>query len=387
MRRYSQDQEERIRAQSAIREWTRSGLLDPAQRARLEAELRVDVRRTNDFLRAALALFAAIIVGASVLFVTETFDVRDASSIAAVTGAAALVCFGLAELLVGRFRVYRFGVEEALAAAAVLLLSVSGAHLVQPLFRPFGPASMITRLLIGAAGGFGLYRRFGFVYAAVAGMACAALIPFELNLPGAAQHALSAATLAAVFFVVRSRRLRYGNDYPGDEYGQLQAAAWAGIYLVLNLKIGWSVFWRPVDGWFYWCTYAVMWLLPIAGLYLSIREKDRMLLYVGIATSLATLVTNKPYLGWPRHTWDPILLGVFLMAVAIAVRRWLSSGLGGERNGFTPAQVLTKDSRVLTLLRAASTAYQPDTSSVRNDSASPGFDGGRSGGGGGGATY
>ena len=387
MRRYSPDEEERIRAQRMVREWAHSGLLDPAQRVRLDAELRVDVRRTNDFLRAGLALFTAIIVGASVLFITETFDVRDPSSLAVVAGCAALVCFGLAEFLVGRFRLYRFGVEETLAAAAVVLLSISVARVIRPLFRPFGPASMITTFFICAAGAFGVYRRFGFVYAAVAGMACAALIPFELNVPGAAQHALAAATLAAVFFVARSKRLRYGNDYPGDEYGQLQAAAWAGVYLVLNLKIGWSVFWRPVDGWFYWCTYAMIWLLPIAGLYLSVREKDRMLLYVSIATSLGTLVTNKPYLGWPRHTWDPILLGVFLMAVAIAVRRWLASGPDGERNGFTPAQILTKDSRVLTLLRAASTAYQPDSPAARPDPAPSGFDGGRSGGGGGGATY
>ena len=63
---YSPDDERRIRSQALVREWTKSGLLDPAQGAALEAELRVDVRRTNVFLRAGLALFTVLIVAASV---------------------------------------------------------------------------------------------------------------------------------------------------------------------------------------------------------------------------------------------------------------------------------------------------------------------------------
>src|SRR6202158_1533319 len=41
-------------------------------------------------------------------------------------------------------------------------------------------------------------------------------------------------------------------------------------------------------------------------------------------------------LGWPRHTWDPILLGFLLMGAALVLRRWLSKGADGERAGFTP---------------------------------------------------
>ena len=91
MRRYSRDEEERIRAQAAVREWTRSRLLDPSQGARLEAELRVDVRRTNNFLRAGLALFTALIVGASVLFVITGLGLNGEIPIAAVTGAGKTV--------------------------------------------------------------------------------------------------------------------------------------------------------------------------------------------------------------------------------------------------------------------------------------------------------
>ena len=54
---YSAEDEYRIRTQALVREWTKSGLLDPSQGVVIEAELRVDVRRTNLFLRAGLALF------------------------------------------------------------------------------------------------------------------------------------------------------------------------------------------------------------------------------------------------------------------------------------------------------------------------------------------
>ena len=73
--------------------------------------------------------------------------------------------------------------------------------------------------------------------------------------------------------VVRSKHLRYQDDYPGDEYGQLQAAAWTGLYLVVNVQLM-RVY---IEGWFYWFTYVATWVLPLVGLGLGIREKDRAL--------------------------------------------------------------------------------------------------------------
>jgi hypothetical protein len=395
MRRYSQVVEESIRAQTLVRDWMRAGLLDPSQRARFESELRVDVKRTNVFLRAGLALFTALIVGASVALVMNGLDPSGPTSLALATGLPALACIWLVELLVGRLRFYRFGVEEALAVLAVFLLSFSAAALVaERQYGLFREASWIAGLLVGAAGGFGIYRRFGFVYAAIGSMAFAAAIPFQMDLSAATKHALAAAALAVVFLVARSKRLRYQDDYPGDEYGQLQAAALAGIYIVLNLQLKFDLFNRTSGigtGAFYWFTYVMTWVLPIVGLRLGLREKDRALMDVSLVMALVTLVTNKPYLGWSRHTWDPILLGVFLMAIAIALRRWLSNGPGGERRGFTPVPLLGKDSGVLTVLRTASAAFQPDTlrpQGSRADPAQPSdFGGGRSGGGGGGGTF
>ena len=126
---YTAEDERRIRSQALIREWTKSGLLDPAQGAVLEAELRVDVRRTNIFLRAGLAFFTVLIAAASVLFAVEVFDLDRPVPLAVTTALSAVVCLGLAQYLVVHQRFYRFGVEEALAAGSVALLAISAAAL------------------------------------------------------------------------------------------------------------------------------------------------------------------------------------------------------------------------------------------------------------------
>jgi len=382
MRRYSQEEEERVRAQRLVREWTRSGLLEEPQGARLAEELRVELRRTNPFLRAGLALFTGLIVAASVTLLITFLDLRGDVPIAAITALAALACIGVAEYLVHEFRCYRFGVEEALAVAAVVLLSIAGGELTSSFhFESRGMPATVA-LLIGAAGGFGLYRRFGFVYAACGGIFCAAAIPFQLDLSAATQRVLAAATIASVLLVARSKRLKYRDDYPGDEYGLLQAAALAGVYVVLNVQL---IDWYRVGQPFYGFTYALTWALPLAGLALGIREKDRVLIDVSLVLTLVSVLTNRLYLGSPPHAWDPCVLGVVLMAMAFAIRRWLSNGPGGERHGFTAARLLEKDRAVLSAVGTASGFVRPGATEgapSRVEPAPSNFDGGRSGGGG-----
>jgi hypothetical protein len=60
---------------------------------------------------------------------------------------------------------------------------------------------------------------------------------------------------------------------------------------------------------FYWGTWVLIWCLPPIVLARGIRQKDRFVIAVGAIVASLTLVSNKPYLGWPRHTWDPMLSG------------------------------------------------------------------------------
>jgi hypothetical protein len=375
MRRYEPADEERIRSQALVREWTRSGLLDPAQTAQLEGDLRVDLRRTNVFLRIVLFVFTLLIVGASVLLVMESVDLHDTHPIARLTAIASLVCFGLAEYLVSRFRLYRFGVEEGFAAAAVLLLSLSAA-IIASTIRSDREFSILAGLIVAAPCAFGVYCRFGYIYAALASIVCAAMIPFQTDQSPEVQRAVVTGILVLAFVFARAKYLVYGDKFPGDEYAWIQAAAWAGLYFNLNLQLTFS----QAEPWFYWSTYALIWILPIIGLRMALRDRDRLLLDVSLAMALVSIATNKLYLDAPRQPWDPILYGVFLMAAAITLRRWLSKGPNGERYGFTPLRLLSADRRALALVSTASAAVQPDIPAASAAPPKQEFGGGRSGG-------
>ena len=384
---YTASDEERVRMQAHVRQWAHEGLLDASQRERLDAELRSDLRRTNLALRVGLAVFTSLGVAASVLLVNELFHVSAPYDSTVTPVLMAIVCVAGAELLTGRYRFYRHGVEEALAISAAVLAMIAASQIPQ-LFRN---SQSIAAEAIGAAACFGIYRRIGLVYAAVIAMACAAAIPFAFDVDPRLQLTLAVGVLAACCTVARRRRLRFGGEFPGDEYGTLQAAAAAGIYLVLNLH-AWDVL-RPfappqaqvdIRGWFYWATYVTIWLWPAFVLRLGVGRKDRPLIDVGLLMALGTFLTNKPYLGWPRHEWDPILLGVLLVGTALGLRRWLAAGLGGLRGGFTAVRH-EPIRAVQTTMNLAAVGFQPATSPAGGGSSD--FQGGRSGGGGGGASF
>jgi hypothetical protein len=381
----SAEDERRLRLQALVREWARSGLLDPQQGATLEAELRVNLRRTNVFLRAGLAIFTVLIVAASVALTIVAFELDHPMPEAVVSAVSAAVCLGLAHYCVISLRFYRFGVEEALAVSSVVLMAAAAytftyVHNIEGV----GDAPAAAALLAGAVGSAGVYRRFGYVYAAIGAIACAAAMPFQFDLTAPIQHALAAAVLAAIVVIARRQRRRYDDEYPGDDYALMQAAAWAGLYLTLNLQ-----FWftrTDIEGPFYWFTYAMIWALPLSGLSLAVLGKERPLLAVALAMMLTTLLTNKAYLGWTRHQWDPMVLGTFLMAAAVMVRRWLSAGANGQRAGFTATRILSRQAGAVTVVGTASAAFHPEAPSFP-ESERFGGGGGSSGGGGASGSY
>jgi hypothetical protein len=391
MRKYTDDEERRVRKRSRVREWVRSGLLSAPQVEGLDGELRVDLRRTNIYLRGTLAFFTMLIVVALVGFTVSAFGLHSDVAGATVAALAAILCITAAEAVVGEFRLYRFGVEEMLAACSVMLLSISASEFSHAATGNSTSEATVA-LLVAAAGGLGLYLRFGFVWAALGGMCCLAAIPFQFDQSPAAHRAWAAVLLGVVFAVTRVQRIRYEEEWPGDEYGVLQAAALGGVYLLLNVHVFWwdRYHWLlqqdVSSGGFYWLTWVLTWVLPAVGLVLGIREKDRPLLAVSVATAIVTLTTNKPYLGWERHTWDPILLGVVLMAVALRIRRWLSRGPDAARSGFTAARIVLRQDPVLSVLSAAPLPIQAHTHAAAPPAAT-GFDGGRSGGAGGGGSF
>ena len=110
---------------------------------------------------------------------------------------------------------------------------------------------------------------------------------------------------------------------------------------------------------------------------------------MGAIVAVLTMVSNKPYLGWPRHTWDPVLLGILLTGVALFIRRWLARGPEGIRGGFTAARLSGKDKRWMNASSAVLGLVTPQsiTPSPHATSADVRFGGGASGGGGAGGDF
>jgi hypothetical protein len=329
--------------------------------------------------RLVLFFFTAMILCASLWLIVFTFEVHDKASTSLLSIGGAVVCFLAADFLVSRLRLYRFGVEEGLAVASAVLLT--GGMSVLASVDVFKSQALVLLCLCLTL----LYARYGYLYAGMAAVVGTALIPFTVETSRELQRLSAALIFACGFVLLRRKRLLWGEDFPGDDYGVLQALSWTGMYVALNVQLGDSHAAIPFG--VYWFTYAMIWLLPVVGLWLALEKKDRPFMQVNLAIALATLATNKPYLGLDRKPWDPILLGLLLMCVAVFVKRWLVNGTNGQRYGFTAARLLASDSKVMTAIATASAALQPGVPASNTPQPQTNFGGGRSGGAGASGTF
>jgi MFS family permease len=367
-----------------VGDWRQSQLITGEQRDRMAADLETGLRRTNVFLRLTLFVLGVLIALAAALFLAILFEVRDAAIwiVAALAGGA---CYAAAMFLVNRYRFYRFGIEEAFASVAVLLAGVAVGFLAGPYFDD--DISIGIGFVAASVTAFVVFFQFGYVYAAVIAMAGAAVAPFPILEADMASRLIGVAVLAACFFAARLERADYGDDFPGDSYAIVETAAWGGVYFLLNLKVS-SWLAQPDDfGVFYWITYALIWMMPLAGIWIAIRERHRVLLDLNIVLAIATLMSNKPYLGAEQRPWDPITFGLLLIAVALGLRRWLDRGEGGARHGFVSYRVLASDRDRLSAVGNVSIMQPSLHPQHAPEHPKPGFGGGSSGGAGSSGTF
>lgn len=400
MRLYTASSEETMRARKLLKEWAGDGLLSKAQYQHLEGETASELRTTNIFMRLILFLFTLIIAVTAAPLFFEIFLSRPSNRTTGVVLIVfAAIYYTATEAAASKYRLFRYGIEEALAACSVgfLCLGIQTAFFSDRLYsvKPDGAEFLVPA--VGAVFSLWIWRRFDLWYAFPAAMIFAIFLPGYWNLPHAAQHVIVAGLYTLGLVVVVTARSHHRFDFLDDTYSLAEALLWLGIYLAINLKLStldlpgqlWttagntrltSEFARP----FYWTTWALIWCLPPMILTRGIRRKDRSVMAVGAIAAILTFISNKPYLGWQRHTWDPMLLGILLAGVALIIRRWLARGPGGILHGFTAERLSGKDkhwmnagSAVLGLLTPDSVTPAPQTSS-----AGVGFGGGSSGGGG-----
>lgn len=385
MRVYSAADEEALTARSLLKDWAAEGFIGHEQYGHMERDTVCDLRRTNIFLRLVLFLFTLLVTGAAVaLFFTLFLSHPDARKTGVFLMIFGAVAYAGAEIAISQARLYRYGIEEALAACAVGLFC---AGLQTTLFgdRQFSAPPSGTEFLVPAAGALAslwIWRRFGLSYAFPAAMIFAIGIPAQWTSSHSAQHLIVAGFYAAGLIAVITVRF-------GDRL--VEAFLWMGIYLALNLQLGSFVPWwlgSPRLGVdfgqeFYWGTWIVIWCLPAAILTRGIRSKARPVMAAGAIAAVLTLVTNKPYLGWTRQSWDPMLLGAVMIGTALLLRRWLARGPGGVRNGFTALRLSGRDKHWIDTASAAFGVVAPNTFAAPQGSGSEvRFGGGDSAGGG-----
>ena len=397
MRAYSAASEETLRARDLLKDWRGEDLLTAEQYQRMEQETVCDLRRTNVFLRLVLLLFTLIIVGAAAgLFFSVFLSNPGEQTTGVFLLIFAALSYAAAEIAVSRARLYRYGIEEGLAACSVGFLCLGiWAAFFGGLFS--SQTSRGTEFLVPAAGAIvslWIWHRFGFPYASLAAMIFVVWLPGYWTSSHSAQHLIVAAFYTAGLITLAAVRPHHRFTYLNDEYSIAEALLWVGIYLAINLQLSsvnllqhwWggpepaTEFSKP----FYWATWVLIWCLPPVVLARGLRRKDRFVIAVGAIAAILTFVTNKPYLGWQRHTWDPMLLGALLIGVALLIRRWLAKGPGGIRHGFTAQRLSGKDKRWMNAGVSTIGLVSPSIIAPSPQAGSPEvhFGGGESGGGG-----
>ena len=358
MSAYQPDQERAIRLLHRVRDWRESGLVTEAQHDRMAADLETGLRRTNVFLRGTLFVFGVMIALAATGLVGVLLEPSN-EMVWVLAAFAAVVSLLAAAFLIDNYHLYRFGIEEAFAVAGILFVAVAVGFVFEPLGIVFDDTAVSLAFAGGAIAAFIVFFQFGFVYAAVIALACSAVVPFPVVDSDVACRLLAAATLAALLFAARLQRGDLGDEFPGDNYAVIETAAWGGIYFVLNLKVSSWLSHADEAGWFYWSTYAAIWMLPAAGLWIAIRERHRLMLDLNIVMAIATLMSNKAYLGAERYPWDPIVFGLLMIAIAVGLRRWLASGADGSRAGFVPVRLLASERERLAAAGTVSVLQPP----------------------------
>ena len=397
MRIHTESSEETLRARKFLTQWTGDGYLSKEQYQRLEQDTVSDLRTTNIFLRLVLFFFTMIGVAAAVALFFTIFLSRPSQQ---TTGIFLLifaaVSYTAAEVAVTQARLYRYGIEEALAVCSVAFLCV-GLDLF--FFSGIPHSSREIQFVVPAVGAIAslwIWYRFNLWYAFPAAMIFAIFLPGYWTPSHSAQHVFISVLYAAGLICIAPIRSRHRFDYLEDAYSLSEAFLWLGIYLIFNLKISdFSLLlhlgspsrftWESAEP-FYWTTWVLIWCLPPLILTRGVRQKDRFIIAVGAITAVLTLVTNKPYLGWQRHTWDPILLGIALTGVALFLRRWLALGPGGVRHGFTAARLSGKDKHAMSVGSAVLGLITPQSITPTPQPTNPDFRFGGGGSGGGGAS-
>ena len=184
-------------------------------------------------------------------------------------------------------------------------------------------------------------------------------------------------------------------DFRKERNTTIQTCLLVVIYLTVNLEIfGLTGLLGDDEGFIrryiasfppyaYWLSYILTFVIPVLGIYGGIKKRKRLVMNASLVLACLTIATNKSYLGLTRYAWDPAIMGIMLIAVAVFMTRWLKLGPDSNRYGFTESNVLKPESHGINLsdVAAALTPTMIDAPQPPSQRDAY-FNGGSSGGGG-----
>lgn len=381
------DRNASIRA--AARGWRKAGVIDDAALAVVEAAHPDDRHRVGPVFRVLLFVFAMVAVQGGVGLFWGLSGLHSEPALAGMSLMTGLVLLAITEVQITRMRRIQSGIEAATSLMGVVFVAgfVFWAfdHAGATDRLPFGATLLAAALLLAGAA-----WRWG--YPLYAGGAMAALLGSFTLVPGGRLVWIALPPLLAPFLIRSSESGRLPPSLRAACTAALGVAL-AGLYVAVNYASydhAWLETWEgdrrflpAPEGWraLLWITTAVV---PIAYLAIGLRTRRYVFLLLGAGTAVASAVTLRAYVHLAPLWVILTLSGIALVGAVFALRRFLDSGPGKERGGFT-AEPLFEDLAHRRMLEAGATvlSLSPEARPVHQE---PKFEGGGGAFGGGGSS-
>lgn len=378
----------------AARAWKEAGAIGEDSLKAVEAAYPDDRSRVGPVFRVLLFLFTLLSAAGGFGFVMALFNgvIRNTE----VFGPLLLVFGGTSaiatDMLITFLRRRQGGIEAALSLVAVGCLTGFAAWVLFDPLKLDEQAALtglyvFAALLLAAAA-----WRWG--YPIYAGASAAALLGAVAAVPGGrlAWIALPLAVAPWLGRLADSERLPPAHR---DSWRAVLLVGLVGAYVAVNLvsfatrfveKVGgrWDGPLTAVSDPVRWLVLAATALLPIAYLAVGVRTRRYPFLLAGLGTGVASVITLVDYADLKPVWAVATLAGALLVAGVFALRRYLETGPGGERHGFTAAPLFGGAERRQWLeAGAAAVTLAPEARTLREE---PKFSGGGGEFGGGGSS-
>jgi hypothetical protein len=391
MKAEAAEADRRREVREAARGWWRAGAIDEAALAAVVSAYPDDRVRLGPAFRTLALIFTALALNALFFFVVAVFE-PGADVAGTLSVAFGLLLCVLTDIQIGRLKRDEGGTEAATALVGLGYL-IGGAGVLMSEAGLRGHAlfpSLFARatVLFAAAAerwGMGLF----------AGLAGLSLFLFLAQSRGGRLLWIAAALVMIPLLTraVESPRLPPAHRRSGQA---LLAVALVALYAALHLgswdggfveALGSSGTRRLHDSPLRPVAIAGTALVPLCAVAFGIRSRRRLFLDLGLALGIASLVTLRFYVH-VAPLWVVLTLGgAAAIAAALAARRFLASGPGGERGGFTAEPLFDDLSRQGALETAAAVAAAPGARPEAADDRTLAPGGGRFGGGGASGEY